>query len=400
MNIGVYVVSYAQSAGGGYTFEQEILTSLSRVAPYCNHQITIFYDDYMPGDKSTAFNPKNLRSIFLKQPVPKSKPKSLREKFTSRLAPRKFVEEENTFQQITERENIEFIWFPTPAYSYIEIPYIATMWDIQHRLQPWFPEVGRLPEWTGRESYYATHLRRASFLVVGTNIGAQELAFFYQIPMEHIRILPLPVPSIESLPTLEYVAKVLLKYNIPPNYLFYPAQFWSHKNHANLLLALQVLEKTYGEEKHLVLTGSDHGNLEHVRNLVHKLNLQDRVHFLGFVPRDELIALYSGAYALVFVSLFGPDNLPPLEAFKCNCPVIVSDYDGAREQYGDAPLFVNSLNPNEIAQAVYRLGQEPDLRRRLIEKGRQRAMVYSGTDYVHDIMKIFDDFEAIRRNWK
>lgn len=400
MKVGIYIAGYAPHAGGGYTFEQEVLTSLDRIAPNCRHEFTLFFDTVMQTEKEDVFFSENIKSIYLNYPIKKSKLQMALTGLIKKLRSGTFAIEEGTFQELTERENIELVWFPTPIYVHTDIPYIATMWDIQHRLQPWFPEVGKLKEWTGREAHYATHLRRASYVITGTKIGSDELSFFYQISTDRLRILPLPVPTIGSLPAEDDILKTFKKYGISPNYLFYPAQFWPHKNHANLLFALQILKDTYGEEKHLVLVGSDYGNLEYIRDLARKLKLQDQVHFLGFVPREDLISLYIGAYALVFVSLFGPDNLPPLEAFKCNCPVIVSDYRGAREQYGDAPLFVNGLNPNEIAEAIYQLIREPSLRMELIEKGSRRAKIYNGTDYVQDIIKVFDDFEKVRRNWK
>ena len=59
------------------------------------------------------------------------------------------------------------------------------------------------------------------------------------------------------------------------------------------------------------------------------------------MKRPELIALYRHALALTFVSYFGPDNLPPLEAFALGCPVITSAIEGVDEQLGNAALYVN-----------------------------------------------------------
>ena len=127
-------------------------------------------------------------------------------------------------------------------------------------------------------------------------------------------------------------------------YLLYPAQFWSHKNHATLLRALALLP-----EYTLACVGSDKGYLDHVRGLARELGVLDRVRFLGFVETDELVALYRGAHALVYLSFFGPENLPPLEAFALGCPVVQADVAGAREQLGDAALLVPPTDPRAVA---------------------------------------------------
>ena len=149
----------------------------------------------------------------------------------------------------------------------------------------------------------------------------------------------------------------------------------------------------------LVLVGSDKGNLKYVLGLANTLGLEEQVHFLGFVTREELISLYQGAFALTYLSLFGPENIPPLEAFKFGCPVITANYNGAREQGGEAALYVNGLDPDAIAQAIRELHDRPDFRLSLINKGSERAGQYNGGSYIWDVFKIFDEFEAVRRNW-
>jgi glycosyltransferase involved in cell wall biosynthesis len=140
--------------------------------------------------------------------------------------------------------------------------------------------------------------------------------------------------------------------------------------------------------------------MEFVQAVAEKLSLSQHVHFLGFVPRHELIALYRGAFALTYVSFFGPENLPPLEAFACECPVIASDVPGSKEQFDDAALTVKSYHPEEIAQAVKKLIDDPDLRKSFIEKGKKRAMHYTSSHYIQDIFKMLNEFEPVRRNWR
>ena len=188
------------------------------------------------------------------------------------------------------------------------------------------------------------------------------------------------------------------KYGLSQPFLFYPAQFWAHKNHVTLLHALALLRKQ-GREIDLVFSGSDKGNRAHCENVTRELGVTPFVHYLGFVPDDDLIALYRQASALAYVSFGGPENLPPLEAFALGCPVLASDIPGAREQLGECAIYLDPCSAQNIASACQQVLDDGGLRARLIAAGRVRAQKWTGTDFVRGVFGILDDIEPIRRTW-
>lgn len=404
MRVGVFLSYFDPTAGGGYTFQQEILKSLLDLSSTCNHELILYFE--ANSETNTASLPvppaKNISSRWLIRPathplVPRNPWRRVMNKFRPK---EKVVNSKPFLEGAVLADRIHLIWFASGLYTPVEVPYIATVWDIQHRVQPWFPEVSQNGQWQGRESYYADYLQRASFIITPNQTGQNEIACSYQIPVERFRRLPHPVPQIEFLPDKSEVQSVLNKYSLHSQYLFYPAQFWSHKNHINLLRALKLLRETYKIDLHLVLAGSDAGNMGYVRSMTERFHIADIVHFLGFIPRQDLIALYSGAFALSYMTYFGPENLPPLEAFACSCPVVASNVAGAQEQFGDAALLVDPSNPDEIALAIKQIHDDPALRASLITKGQKRSKEYTGADYVRDVFKIMDEFESIRINWQ
>jgi glycosyltransferase involved in cell wall biosynthesis len=185
---------------------------------------------------------------------------------------------------------------------------------------------------------------------------------------------------------------------LPEPFVFYPAQYWPHKNHVALLLALKQLANE-GLRMGAVFTGVDQGNLAHVEATVAELGLEAQVRFLGFVERSTLVALYRRALALAFPSFFGPDNLPPLEAFALGCPVIAAAVPGAEERLGDAALLFDPRSERALAAAVRRLHEEQDLRAECIRRGHQRSAGRSEDDYVASVVDRLDDFESVRRCW-
>jgi glycosyltransferase involved in cell wall biosynthesis len=129
------------------------------------------------------------------------------------------------------------------------------------------------------------------------------------------------------------------------------------------------------------------------------LGLQDQVHFLGFVPAEDLRALYSNALALTFASFFGPDNLPPLEAFALGCPVAASRVSGAQEQLGDAALLFDPADPDDIASTIFTIWQDKQLRARMVHKGAEVARMRTPQAYVARVCDILDNFAVIRHCW-
>lgn len=405
MNIGVFVGSYSPDIGGAYTFEQEICRAIETLGPASGHKFVLFthsrnissaastggaieYVSITDDGRRSRFSKWCHRAVCFANTVvsPWAAIDSL-----DRMA-------DPVSAHIREK-SIDLTWSLFPACLSTKVPFITTAWDLQHRIQPYFPEVSLIDEWDGREKGYSVLLRKATFIFTGTETGKLEIEKFYQVPGERIKILPLPTPQFITTDSHGDEDILLRKYGLPETYLLYPAQFWPHKNHYGLLMGLQSLHEKFNQSLPVVFVGSDKGNLAYINRVVSDLGLTNQVHFLGFVPRDHLVALYRNAFALLFLSFFGPDNLPPLEAFALGCPVIASNVSGSEEQLGDAALLVDPKDPIDIAAAINLLLNDASLRQTLMNRGLERASRWTGASYFKSACSIFDEFENIRRTW-
>jgi glycosyltransferase involved in cell wall biosynthesis len=407
LKVGFFFNDFSPRSGGVFTYQQDIFRCFLELAGESNHEFHVICEH----DKADAFSalPGRAPNVHVSPMIAPEPPLTPRRRVVRALrramgkgpkAPAAEAVNISRAAEVLARKGIEFTWsIGHYEHEAFDVPYITTVFDLQHRLQPWFPEVSQAGLWDVREEFFSRYLRRAAYVVTGTEEGSREIQNFYRLPARRIRVLPLPTPTFCLNPSPVDPTTRLKALGITGRYLYYPAQFWAHKNHANLLHALRLLNDGEAEPFQLALVGSDHGNLAHVRSLASALGVEQQVLFLGFVEQEDLTSLYQGAFALVYPSLFGPDNLPPLEAFALGCPVVISDYDGAREQLGDAPLYVNSTAPALIAAAVRQMLRAPELRRQMIERGHIRARQWTATDYVRGIFAMLDEFEAIRRCW-
>ncbi len=399
MRIGVCLGDYVPEVGGGFTFVSQVLqTFLKSGVATAEHQFVIFCDaDAIPAFKAVAKTSANIEFCALPRRSFLNRAMMAVKHYSPLLA--FLYRKPGALERLARQQRVELIWFVGGGvYETPDIPYIATVWDIQHRTHPWFPEVSAHGRWDFREVTHARHLRRATYVITGTEIGAGQLGWYYQIPRAQIRILPHPTPELPDVADAQAIAAITAKFS-GRRFIYYPAQFWPHKNHVNLLLALKILEQRHGLVVELALTGSDKGNRAHVEQMANESGLADRVHFLGFVQTAELVFLYRNAMAMVYPSFSGPENLPPLEAFSQGCPVAIAEYPGAREQLGDAAVYFDPGQPEDMAEQLALLLGDAKLRECLIQKGHERARRWTAEHYVTGVMGIFSEFQSVRRCW-
>ena len=400
MRIGIYAGDQVAIDGGGYTYQVELLEAFAGLAAESPHEFIVFASPRLAAGLHTMFFAANVKVAELAPPTWRDRLQGMLQRDFSYV--RTKWRSPGRLQRAVLSQGVEYVWFLGSDCHLLDVPYLAVVWDIQHRTLPWFPELTHRGEFDAREAANAWFLRRAAGVITGTRTGAAQVEYFYQVSDSVIKPLPQPTPAFAlkaggNLP--QGWANVPAKYGVNGRYLIYPAQFWAHKNHVNLLYAIQYLRKELATDISLVLLGSDKGNKQFCMRVAADLGLQNCCHFLGFIPRDDLVALYAGAVALSYVSYGGPDNLPPLEAFALGCPVVAADIPGAREQLEDCALFVDPSMPADMALAFKRLADGGMECEALVARGRIRAARWTGRDFVRGVFKIFDQFAAVRRNW-
>ena len=313
---------------------------------------------------------------------------------------------ENAFEAFFTRQGIDLLYFLSPTVLAVELErlnYIATIWDFCHRDDPEFPEVRLDWEFEVRERFYRRVLPKAAAVLVDAESSRVQACRRYGLDPERVQVMPFaPAPG-TRIAEDEYEAGFIdigRKYALPVPYVFYPAQFWAHKNHVYLLWGLQRLAERFGQRVGAIFAGGDKGNLALVKVMAERLGLIERIRFAGFVPNDEMPYLYRQSVALVMPSYFGPTNLPPLEAFALGVPVLYPDKAGLREQVGTAALLMDLQDPDSLATHLNDLLTQPALRHLLVTAGRNRLLELDAIDRKKILERILRDFQARCATWR
>lgn len=264
---------------------------------------------------------------------------------------------------------------------------IGTIHDLMHRYEPHFPEVSALFRYGIREHRFRHIACCSNAVLVDSEVGRDQVVESYHVPHERIWPLPYVAPSylLDTTTRTDFDAH----YGLPERFVFYPAQFWPHKNHLRLLEAISIVANTHPDIA-LVLSGSKRHNFNEVQAHAKALRIDSKVFFVGYVPDADLAGFYKRARALVMPTFFGPTNIPPLEALALGCPAIVSGIYGMPEQCGDAALYFNPKNHEEMAAQISRVWSDDALAasmsRRSIERSRQQGQ----SQFNHRITQIIE----------
>jgi len=250
------------------------------------------------------------------------------------------------------------------------VPAAVTIPDLQHEF---FPEFFSEKQLRWRRQHYPQSGHRAVCVFTLSEFSKATLVERLGLVPKKVFAIYLDVHEVFGRsPNPKDFLQVRQKYNLPKEYLFYPANLWPHKNHETLFQAFALVCPKFPQLS-LVLTGQPEQRQQSLNKLAGELGISSRIHHVGYVEIEELPCLYRAATALVFPSLFEGFGLPIVEAFCCECPVICSNTTSCPEVAGKAALLVNPLDPEEIAAAVEQICQDESTRKRLVKAGKNIA---------------------------
>lgn len=273
---------------------------------------------------------------------------------------------------------------------YINKPYIVTIHDLQHK---YYPNFFTLKERLQRNYFYKNAALNALFVVCESQAVKRDIIKFLGIPSNKIRVIPAPPPSyLVNLKIKNYhLEEIKTKYLLPEKFLFYPAHFWYHKNHLNLIRAIKLIRKKYKEAISLVFIGLKENNFKTTMNEIKNLGLEGQVRYLGYVREEDIRYLYKLSTALVMPTLFESVSMPIWEAFYLGVPVICSNVCALPKQVGDAGLLFDPNNIEDMAEKIYKIWINENLRASIIKKGHKRVQELTLENYAKQWEKIIDE---------
>ncbi|MGH7527037.1 MAG: glycosyltransferase family 4 protein [Gemmatimonadales bacterium] len=213
--------------------------------------------------------------------------------------------------------------------------------------------------------------RGATALITHTEAGRADCIMMGAKP-EDIHVVPHGVDRYLRPAPEEAKAALRRKLGVERPYILFIGGITPLKNIGNLLRGFAMVARTHAVD--LVLAGFKRWSFERELAPIKELGLQDRVKYVGYVPDEELAALYSAAECLALPSWYEGFGIPIVEAMACGCPVVTSSgHHAAPEVAGGAAVLVDPADPESIANGLSRVLDDPRLRAELVANGLVRG---------------------------
>ena len=397
INIAIFVGSKLES-GGGHQYEYKLLNILKK---YHNDNSIEFKFYALDVGFKKLFSDLDININIIKENIFQKKHRILLSNLFFYKIFSKIKMNFCTIERILAKDKIDLVYFLSPnaiSQALNDIPYIFTLWDLGHLEELEFPELTSERIFESRELMYTKSLKKAFKVIVDSDYSKQYSINKYNLDEKRVEVLKF-LPNIRVADN-EGSIDIKKIYNIKNDYIFYPAQFWAHKNHMYILKAIKILKEKKNIDLDVVFSGSNRGNLEYILKKAKELGVDDLIHYAGFVPNNQIPSLYKQSLSLVMPTYLGPTNIPPLEAFFYNTSVCYSDKPSFREQVGDAVFYMDLKDPHSLVENIITIKNNKELVDYKLQKGLEILASWTEEDFYKTLIKIFEEYQYIRDAWE
>lgn len=244
----------------------------------------------------------------------------------------------------------------------------------------------------GLKTYFETinrAIQTADAIVTDSHATKQDILDFFNIRSEKINVIHLAADEIyKPIKNYDQLSRIREKYKLPARIIL-TVGAGPRKNPFRIIEAFGLLKTRFSIPHKLVFTGSPGGWTEKHNLYKKKLKIENVVMWLGYVSKDDMLYLYNCAEVLVFPSLYEGFGLPVLEAMSCRTPVLTSNCSSLSEISEDAALLVNPYEIEEIANGIYRVISDDNLRENLKIKGLEQSAKFSWEKHVKEMELLY-----------
>jgi glycosyltransferase involved in cell wall biosynthesis len=268
----------------------------------------------------------------------------------------------------------------------VQIKKVVTIHDlIYHKLPKTFPFIDR--QMYSYKTKKACHISDAVIAV--SEQTKNDIIEFLKVPEEKIHVV-YPTWNKEYEHDCSYVLKdeYFSKYGLPRDFVLYVGAISKRKNFLTLLEAMTLPENS---DKNLVAVSNGGDEYEAAENFIYEKQLEGRIFFLKDLPWFELPIIYHMSQGLVYPSLYEGFGLPVLEALRCGKPVITSKVSSMPEVGGDACIFIDPTNVEEMSAAINFIYYNLELAAEVRVKAMHQVKKFNPGKMTGKMMKVYKE---------
>lgn len=237
--------------------------------------------------------------------------------------------------------------------------------------------------------------KAADHIITDSQASKKDIVSYLAVPEQIIDVIYLAAaPAYKPEQELLVDMAIIKKYNLPDFFVLYLGGFEIHKNVTTLLMAYTYVAQALGEDYPLVLAGKkpkkSSNRFPDYNSLIGKLDLEDYIHWAGYIDEEDKPAVYRAASSFAFISRHEGFGLPPLEAMSCGVPVVASNCSSIPEVIGDAGFTLDPDDERQIAGSIIATIVQEELAAELMEKGLAQAANFSWEKTATETLLVYD----------
>jgi len=328
------------------------------------------------------------------------------------IGPRKFwTQFALPFNLYISKPRPDVFFSPThyaPRFS--PIPTVISIMDLSYIH---FPEMFKKSDLYQLENWTAYSVRNAKRVLTISQSSKGDIIRVYKVEPDKVMVTYPGIKSEIRNPKSETNSKYKIqmtkllreKYGIEGEYILFVGTLQPRKNIVRLIEAFSLVchpELVSGSQSkrdsdlrqndtELIIVGKKGWLYEEILEAPKKFGVEDRVKFLDFVPDDDLPVFYKNALCFVLPSLYEGFGLPVLEAMQYGCPVITSNVSSLPEAGGDAALYIDPLDVDDIAKNLEFIIHNSELREKLRKKGYEQVKKFSWEKTAKETLKVLEE---------
>ena len=263
---------------------------------------------------------------------------------------------------------------------------VVTVHDMSLRLYPKCHPVRRV---LLNRPLMGVAIQQASAIVTVSNSARRDLLRLHGVPADRVAVVhEAASPAFRPIEDRELLDSMRSRYGLPRHFMLYVGTIEPRKNLTRLMTAFAEARKA-GIAQELVCVGPYGWSSGDLAGHIEALGIKSAVHFTGYLPFEDLPAIYNLADFFAFPSLYEGFGLPVVEAMACGIAVLTSNTSSLGEIAGDAAETIDPLNTDAITDAIIRLATDADLRRDRSERGLQRARSFSWAQTAKEMLAVY-----------
>jgi glycosyltransferase involved in cell wall biosynthesis len=227
--------------------------------------------------------------------------------------------------------------------------------------------------------------KKADAVIAASEQTKDDLIRFFNVEDKKIQVIYQPCnPVFSNKPTEQQKQEVKERLNLPDMFMLMVGNIEERKNIANVIKAIQH----HDIHIPLIIVGRKNSYAMELKKQIAQSNIKN-VYFHHDVSSLDLPAIYASASVFIYPSFFEGFGIPIIEALSCETPVITSNTSCFKETGGDAVLYVDPDSEEEIAQAICVILSDDQLRKDLIQKGKEQVKKFNRNTITERIMNIY-----------